>query len=395
MADSLVLARNIELMGGGQPSTLPQCLGAIFRLGKGYDLGNPQYVVDLMTTLMGDGSAPIGWRADNRTVILPVVIAVPVTSSLANDRLMLSGARELLLEAITADEFTLLWSPDGQAGALNLIWECFRAKASTVTHDVVLNRQRISELVITFEALPYGRSDTQQQIAFAAPIPQTPPPPPAPVVIDTFSTISSTQHFQSDRCIVGPRSCGWDPDDARVGDPGGQANRFLYTNASLATTLNLTGMTSIAMWLGFGSRYYTYLEYHGKIHGVSLYVTLTDTSGNTLGMSRTGLRLPVSPDAQQPVFSRVSMPIPASTTFNYSSVGGYTIEILNRHDRIRRLSWVTAFVDALTAYPPSQTANPVTRGALYTLYGLQGTARSAMTLAFQQPPTAGTVVPVT
>ncbi len=150
-------------------------------------------------------------------------------------------------------------------------------------------------------------------------------------------------------------------------------------------------MTSIAMWLGFGSRYYTSLEYHGKIHGVSVYITLTDTSGNTLGMSRTGLLLPVSPSAQQPVFSRVSMPIPqGNATFNYASVGGYTITIVNRHDRVRRLSWVTAYVDALTAYPPSQTASPVVRGALYTLYGLQGTARSAATLAFQQPPSAGT-----
>src|SRR5207245_1158960 len=122
--------------------------------------------------------------------------------------------------------------------------------------------------------------------------------------------------------------------------------RFLYTNAALATTLNLTGMTSVAMWLGFGSRYYTSLEYHGKIHGVSVSITLTDTSGNTLGFSRDGLRLPVSPVAQQPVFSRVSMPIPqGNAVFNYASVGGYTIEIVNRNDRVRRLSWVVAYLD--------------------------------------------------
>jgi hypothetical protein len=396
MTSSLILGNAIELLGaeGGVPSVNPACAGAIFLLADdgSYDLGAAQPTSSYVASLILDGERPFGRRASNRQIVLPVKIVAP-NGSLQ----LLAAAREFLQQTVDQDVWTITWVRDPGPGGTPtpLIIDCFRAQPSKPAYAPLAEAQGVMRINLVIPALPYGRSDVQSQIAFAAPIPQTPPPPPAPVVIDTFSTISSTQHFQSDRCIVGPRSCGWDPDDARVGDPGGQANRFLYTNASLATTLNLTGMTSVAMWLGFGSRYYTALEYHGKIHGVSLYVTLADTSGNTLGMSRTGLRLPVSPDAQQPVFSRVSMPIPASTTFNYSSVGGYTIEILNRHDRIRRLSWVTAFVDALTAYPPSQTANPVTRGALYTLYGLQGTARSAMTLAFQQPPTAGTVVPVT
>jgi hypothetical protein len=191
VADSLVLARTIELLGGGQPSTLPQCAGAIFRLGRGYDLGNPQPVVDLLTTLMGDGSRPVGWRADNRTIVLPVTIAVPSTGNLPQDRLMLSGARELLLEAISADEFTLMWAPDGQAGALNLIWDCFRAKASTVAHDVLLNRQRISELVVTFDALPYGRSDSLVALTFDSPvIGQTAPV--APLTVDSYAAVSTS-----------------------------------------------------------------------------------------------------------------------------------------------------------------------------------------------------------
>lgn len=395
MANSLILANQIELLGaeGGIPSANPACAGAIFLLADdgSYDLGAPQPTASYVASLILDGERPFGRRASNRVITLPVKIISP-----NGDLKLLAAAREVLEQAVDQDVFTITWTRDPGAGtAQPLILDCFRAQPSKPAYAPLAEAQGVMRLTLTIPALPYGRSDTQQQISFAAPIPQTPPPPPPPVVIDAFSTISSAQHFQSDRCIVGPRSCGWDPDDARVGDPGGQANRFLYTNASLATTLNLTGMTSVQMWLGFGSRYYTALEYHGKIHGVSVYITLTDTNGNTLGMSRTGLRLPVSPDAQQPVFSRVSMPIPSSATFNYASVGGYTIEIINRHDRVRRLSWVTAYVDALTAYPPSQTANPVTRGALYTLYGLQGTARSAMTLAFQQPPSAGTPTTVT
>jgi hypothetical protein len=396
VTSSLILANTIELLGaeGGVPSVNPACAGAIFLLADdgSYDLGAPQPTTSYVASLILDGERPFGRRASNRTITLPVKIVSP-----NGDLKLLAAAREVLEQTVDQDVFTITWTRDPGPGGtpMPLIIDCFRAQPTRAAYSPLAEAQGVMRLTLSIPALPYGRSDTQQQVSFAAPVPQTPPPPPPPVVIDTFSTISSAQHFQSDRCIVGPRSCGWDPDDPRVGDPGGQASRFTYTNASLATTLNLTGMTSIQMWLGFGSRYYTYLEYHGKIHGVSVYITLTDTSGNTLAMSRTGLRLPVSPDAQQPVFSRVSMPIPASATFSYSSVGGYTIEIINRHDRVRRLSWVTAYVDALTAYPPSQTANPVTRGALYTLYGLQGTARSAMTLAFQQPPSAGTPTTVT
>ena len=393
MADSLVLANSIELLGGNVASVNPLCPGAIFKLrhGAAFDLGAPQPTTDFVASLILDGERPFGRRASNRTIKLPVIITAPT-------RKILAAAREVLQQAVDQDVWTITWTRDpGPGGApLPLVIDCFRAQPSVLTYDLVVeSRAYVMQLELTIPALPYGRADIQQQISFAAPIPQTPPPPPPPVVIDTFSSISSTQHFQSTQCIVGPRSCGWDPDDPRVGDPGGQSNRFLYT-AALSTTLNLTGMTSVAMWLGFGSRYYTSLEYHGKIHGVSVYITLTDTSGNTLGFSRTGLRLPVSPVAQAPVFSRVSMPIPqGNATFNYASVGGYTIEIVNRHDRVRRLSWVVAYVDALTAYPPSQTVNPVIRGALYTLYGLQGTARAAATLAFQQPPSAGTPTTIT
>ena len=74
--------------------------------------------------------------------------------------------------------------------------------------------------------------------------------------------------------------------------------------------MNLTGLTALQMWLGFGSRYYQNLEYRGRHHGVRVSVTLTDTEQNTLSFSRSRLWLPVSQVAQAPVFSRVTIPIP-------------------------------------------------------------------------------------
>jgi hypothetical protein len=149
------------------------------------------------------------------------------------------------------------------------------------------------------------------------------------------------------------------------------------------------------MYLGFGSRYYTYLDYHGKVGGVNLYITLTDNNGATLSFSRANLRLPVSPSAQSPVFTRVSLPIPQSQNFNYSDVVSYSIQIINRQDRIRRLSYITLYVDNMIAYPSTQTAAPVVRSSLINIYGLVGSARAPATMSFQQAPTPGTPTTVT
>ncbi|HEY2085699.1 MAG TPA: hypothetical protein VGH54_06655, partial [Mycobacterium sp.] len=251
------------------------------------------------------------------------------------------------------------------------------------------------QVELTIPALPYGRSDTQTQVSFSAPAPTSPtvPPPPSPVVLDNFAAISSVQFSQSSQCVVGPFTACWDPDS--FGDPGGQETFFNY-GSTFSAPLNLTNMTSLQFWFGLGSRWWANLEYHGKVHGVGFYFTLTDTSGKTLSFSRSNLLLPVSQAAQSPVFTRVTVPVPQnSATFNYASVASYSLEVISRQDRIRRFAWVTAYLDALTALPGSQQVSPVVRGAVYTLYGVQGTARAPVSMSFQQSPVPGTATTVT
>jgi len=389
MADSLVLGNTIELLGGpdGSPSTIPECAGAVFRLatGTGMDLGAPQPTTDFVASLLLDGERPFGRRASNRTITLDVIIRAPSGTPSARSRL-LAAAREVLEQVIDQDRWTLTWTRDG---GLPLVIDCFRAQPSKPAYSPLREPLGVMTVTLTIPALPYGRSDVQTRVAFAAPVPASPPPPPAPVVLDTFSSVSSTRHYQSSRCVIGPWSLCWDPDDARVGDPGGASTAFTYS-AGLGVTQNLTGLTSLQMFLGFGSRYYHCLEYHGHTHGVAVTVTLTDSSARVLSMSKTGLRLPVSPTWGIPSFSRVTLPIPqGSAAFDYTSVVAYSVTITNRRGP-DRLSWVTAYVDALTAYPPSVQAQPVTRGSVYTLHGVQGTARAACSMTFQQGPSAGT-----
>jgi hypothetical protein len=392
--DSLVLGNSLELLGGGVHSVNPLCLGAQFSLQPGSDPGAPQPTTDFVASLLLDGERPFGRRASNRTITLPIWITAP-------NRQCLAAARELLQQTIDQDYFTIVWTRDPAAGnpgsvPLPLVFDCFRAQPTISVFNTNYEKQACgTQIEITIPALPYGRSDTQTQVSFSAPVPTSPAvaPPPAPVVLDAFSSISSVQCFQSTQCVVGPFTCCFDPD--RFGDFGGQNTEFTY-GSSFSSPLNLANMTSLQFWFGLGSRYYSNLEYHGKIHGVSFYFTLTDTSGGTLSFSRGNMLLPVANSAQSPVFSRVTVPIPqGSASFNYAAVASYSLTVINRQDRIRRLSWVTAYLDALTALPGSQQVNPVIRGAVYVLYGVQGTARSPVSMSFQQAPVAGTPTTVT
>lgn len=391
--DFLTIANSVELLGNGVASANPLCPGAMFRLQPGADPGAPQPTTDFVASLLLDGERPFGRRASNRTIKLPIWITAPTRQCLA-------AAREVLQQAIDQDYFTAVWTRDPTSNPggtpLPLVFDCFRAQPTVPIFQTLRERQLLGmQVEITIPALPYGRSDTQTQVSFSSPAPVSPsvPPPPTPVVLDNYAAISSVQFSQSSQCIVGPTTACWDPD--AFGDFGGQETQLSYGTA-FSSPLNLANMTSLQFWFGLGSRYYANLEYHGKVHGVSFYFTLQDTSGNQLSFSRGNLLLPVSGSAQSPVFTRVTVPIPqGNASFNYSSVASYSLTVLNRQDRVRRLSWVTAYLDELKALPGSQLVNPVVRGAVYTLYGVQGTARAPVSMSFQQAPAPGTVSTIT
>lgn len=393
MADHLILANGIDVLGGGVASTNPACLGAMFRLQQGFDLGGPMPTADFVSSLILDGERPFGRRASNRTITLPILIV-------GTSRQNLAAAREVLEQAVDQDFWTMTWVRDPGVGGtpLPMIIDCFRAQPTKPIYSTQMEKQlQMMQLTLTIPALPYGRSDVQTQVAFASPVPSSPPPPPAAVTLDTYTTIASTQATQSTQCIIGPFTAAWDPDDpVRVGDPGGQRTPFNYGPVAFSSPVNLTGLTALQHWVGFGSRYYNNLEYRGRHHGVRVAITLTDTSGNTLSFARSDLRLAVTAFAQAPVFSRITIPIPQGQAgFNYASVASYTMTITNRLQPVPRLGNVTAYLDRLTAIPPSQQVQPVTRGYLYTLAGLQGTARAPVSLTFQQPPTPGTATTLT
>lgn len=191
MSDSLMIANTIELLGGGVASAVTQCNGAIFRLGNAYNFGSPQPVIDFVATMLGDGERPYGWRYSNRTFTIPITILVPTTGVPINDRLTLAGARELIQEVVAADSFNMVWSPDGLDGQRDTIFECWRAAASTISYDYTLEKNLLCEMTVTFDALPFGRSDAESTLNFDSPVVGNALPA-TQLELDNFTAVNST-----------------------------------------------------------------------------------------------------------------------------------------------------------------------------------------------------------
>jgi hypothetical protein len=399
--DSLILAAEVELWGhpGGVPSVNPLCPGAIFSVMPGFDLNAPQPTTDYTGSLVTDGERPFGTRASNRTVTLPIKITAPT-----GDWSVLAGARELLLQLIDQPFFTLQWtrrqSPE-DTQAFPMILDCFRANPSTIqyggfdAHEI----NTVQLITVSFEALPYGHADIAQQIAFTSPVAaiNAPPAPPSPVVLDNFATINSPQVSQSTVNVVGPYTAYWDPGAYPAYAPDGAGTPMTYSNT--LGNVNLTGATAITFWLGLGSRYRFNLEHAGTTL-VTANLTLTDSDGTLLPMT-VRKRIPSSANPAIPVFTLFSLAIPQGvTSFNYAQVASYSLAVRNRAPRsgyaFGELRWTCAYLDALTAVPPSAIpVAPSVSGTIYTLNGVLGTVHAPAAFSFSQPPSAGSATTVT
>lgn len=376
MADynSLIIAGAIELLGpsGGAVSDIPACSGAMFKLQPGYDVGAPQPTTDFVGSLLLDGERPFGRRASNRTITLPIHIWGTDFSNLA-------AAREVLFQAIDADTWTLVWTrqqADDDPQPYPLVLDCFRAQPATIQWGGVdqANINPVGMVTVTFQALPYGRSQQPVLVPLASPVTGGPDPPPDPVVLDDFSSVSGTNWSQSTSAyVVGPDSAHWSPPSD---NEFGQGISPSYTSSF--TAADLTGLTSLSVWAGFGTNFYWY--FHGG--PVTFAFTLKDSSDATLGFSVTQ-RVTVGNGSGSPAFTQVTVPIPQGrTSFDYTSVVSCVTKATNISPS--ELAFTDLYLDALTASPPSEVTPVSIRGHVYTLRGVLGTARTPVSIQAQQ-----------
>lgn len=207
MTDSLVLGGVIELLGGGVMSVHPQCYGAYFRLGTGFDMSAPQMTSEQVASLLLDGEVVTGSRASNRQPTIPVVMYVPSSGDQQADRATLAGARELLLQTAAQEAWTMVWTRDG---ADPLVFDCQALASTVITYSIMVEQSLFSLVSVTFQAFPYGRSDTQEILQFNSPSQQFTTPP-SPVTIDDFgATIGATNFLTGDASTFdGGTAGGW------------------------------------------------------------------------------------------------------------------------------------------------------------------------------------------
>ena len=394
MADSLVIAERFELMGGAAPvqSDISELVnsagvGASFRLlindnpsaAQGYaptwDLGTPQPVVDIVQTLMLDGERPFGARASNRTITLPIKITAP-------DQVTLTAAREMLMAAVDDQTFTLAYTP--AATGLTTIFDCFRAQPAIYGYGFLPNQpQPMCLLTLTFQALPFGRSDPSAlvQVPFASPLLGGVSAPPSPLVIDNFGTVSGSHWTSSStQYVVGPHSARFTPPN------GNNLQTVTYTKTGL--TSNITSLPALSVW--FGQSYDTahWSPYAAFKSNVTLRWTLTDNGGHKLNFSVTKKAVPWSNSASTPKWTRLTANIPqGNASFNYTSVASYVVTVTNWSGGVTRMN---IWLDSVTANPPS-IANPASqRGVMYNIMGASGTARTPISCQFQLPQSGST-----
>jgi hypothetical protein len=384
----------IELMGqpGGVPSLIPELVNTagqavVFQLlappqgggsglsyGMSYDLGAPQATTDIVQSLLLDGERPFGFRSSNREIHLPVKITAP-------DIPTMNAARELLMSVTDQQTWTLTWTP--VASGLPLVFDCFRALPATITYGFLMNQDPITVVTLHFQALPYGRSDTDglQQVAFASPLLGGLAAPPAPVTLDTFGTVSGTNWSSSSTQFVnGPASAHWTPPAAAWGTV------CTYTRSGLGT-LNITGLPVLSAWVGLSYDTAHFGPWPAMKVNLTLAWTLTDNGGHTLRFSRTYNSQRWSNSAGTPAWTRHTANIPQGAAgFNYAGITAYSVRISNFvYKGSTVLIRLHAWLDDVIANPSSLSSPASQRGTIYQVMGAAGTARTPFSAQFQLP----------
>jgi hypothetical protein len=185
VADSLTLA-GIELLDQ-VPSTVAGLEGAVFLLDPAFDLSAPTITSSTSAGLLLDGEQIYNFRASNRTPKIPVSIVVYPTGDSQADRLTLEAAREYLLRSASQDRWQLIWTRDG---GLPLVYDCMGLSSTVINSALEDALGLVSQVELDFQAFPYGRSDDEETILFAAPS-QTFDQPVTPVMIDAFGTAAN------------------------------------------------------------------------------------------------------------------------------------------------------------------------------------------------------------
>jgi hypothetical protein len=359
--DSLLIDGRFELLGGGQASTLPQCEGAVFRLAPGFSLDAPHPDTTTVISLLLDGERPVGYRASNRAVKLPVIVFAPT-------REILAAAVEALLQAIDQDQWQMTWT---RAGGLPVVFDCYRAKAASVNYHLIHQQQAgpMQALTISFPALPYLHSDQPVTLTFDSPFAGTVAPP-SSIELDNYNTVSGSGWVQSSQHVLDSHSAYWS---------NGSGGYPTYSAAVSST--DISDLSAITFWFGLGTGFELFWGWNGG--NVTFSVTLTDSSGDTVRFGTTQY-CSASNNAGSPNWQQITIPLPDDSEFDWGQVTAYEFSCWSASlYGSGRTMQASVYLNAFTVAPASASTPASTRGWLATLYGILGTAHAPLAVQFQ------------
>lgn len=394
MPDSMIIANKIELMSPDNPqgtqSMDPKCLGAAFILDRGYSLGAPQPVASVIESLAVDGERPIGRRASNRSLVLPISIVAP-------DRATLVSAREVLLSTVDQQAFTITWVRDS---ASPVIIDCFRAQPSDIVYDVISEQGGlVCSVTLTIPALPYLRGSDPQPIAFSGSQAGRSAAPPPTILLDDYTTVSGTNWSSATAGTPTGSAAHWS-------NPG-PGNNAVYTSTFSAK--NIKGMTSLSHWIGTASvpvpvpvstpftpvTPYPVPRDLGELH---VHYTLTDNAARTIQIGQ-AWHNPPGAKLNFPTWTLVTTRLPQTgiNGFDYGHVVSIRATVTNYAYSQTKI--IDVFLDDLRAAPSSVARTPLgSRSMAYTMAGILGTARTPINIVAAQsytPIGVGPVYPAT
>jgi hypothetical protein len=325
--DSLLIANAVELLGGGQVLQDGPAAGAMMKLYQGYKMGAPVIDNDAVASLLIDGEWPYGERVSNRTMEIPVLIRAP-------GRMKLMQAREVLLDLVTQQAWTLTYQPDGLPP---IVWDCFRASYDMDQTGLREEKQDYAIVNLTFQASPYGRSTDPQVIQLTQDAARVVDP----ILVDSFDTAPGS---------------GW----ATASVPRLQGTKSSYTlgkNTAIRTfaAKDLSGMASIQVSVTMAG---TGVPFDG-------YLNLYDSAGKIYNVGRAHAHL-----RGNDVWDRLSWTLTPPGDFDITKVFGYQLAVTSG-----------CYLDQMVAVPPSSSTQATARGAVMQVPGVLGTARAPMNLA--------------
>lgn len=359
MSNSLTLGRQVELLADGQLIDSGPAAGAVIRLGQvgsssgGFDLGSGDPQTTVITSLLLDGERPVGRRTGNANISLPIYVRGPGFQTLM-------AARELVLGIVDQETWELVFALDGMQPT---VFDCLRAKTN-LTFTLREAAQDVLGFSVACQRLPFGRSDNVETLSILAP-PGTPggggisylPD----IRLDGFeSTTGTTIIYGTTWTLTSSK---------RYGSAGFNAMQTSGVSVMQRpiTTVNLSSYTSLRFWTAVAGRAATR----------NYWVVLYDTGGHTWHLPSVSANLPGNLKYVASFVSLKTVPPPAG--FNATAINRFQFKTDG-----------AVYLDDLDAIDSTVNVIGGSRGGLYEIHAINGSARTPINVDLSRP-SGGTI----